>query len=80
MHRSAKIKVVATRLPLRKAATTAAPARRAWPAWIDAAERGVTFSAATTVMPRVRAGLVLRVVSRGKRATATRSRHGASAR
>lgn len=61
-------KVTAVRGPLRKAAVPVAlPAavRCAYPAWIDAGERGVAFSA-VAVMPRVRDGLVLRVVGRGR--------------
>ena len=80
MRRTTKVKVSAARIPLRKSAATAATARRAYPAWIDAGERGVAFSAAKTVMPRVRDGLVLRVVSRGKRPSKRKVSHGASAR
>jgi hypothetical protein len=70
MRRNAKAKTVATRVPLRKSAMSANPAaRRPFPAWIDAAEGHVTFSAAT-VMPRVRDGLVLRTVAKKKAATA----------
>ena len=62
MRRTAKVKIVAGRTPLRKAALSASAAsRRGFPAWIDASERGVAFNAAT-VVPRVRDGLVLRVV------------------
>lgn len=62
MRRTGKINVVAVRIPLRKAALSAgAAARRSFPAWIDAGERGVAFSAAI-VTQRVRDGLVLRKV------------------
>lgn len=63
-----KTKTLATRVVLRKAATSAtAAARRPFPAWIDAGERGVAFSAAV-VSPRVRDGLVLRTVAQAKSA------------
>lgn len=62
-----KIKTLATRVPLRKAATTASAAsRRSFPAWIDADERGVSFPAVAT--PRVRDGLILRAVAKNKTA------------
>ena len=61
-------KVTAVRGPRRKAAVRVAlPAtvRGVYPAWIDAGESGVAFSAAV-VTPRVRDGLVLRVVGKGR--------------
>jgi hypothetical protein len=62
MRRNVKVKSLATRVPLRKAAMSAsAAARRAFPAWIDAAD-GTTFAA--MVMPRVRSALVLRTVQK----------------
>ena len=79
MRRSSKIKVVAVRIPLRKAALSASAAsRRGFPAWIDAGEAGVAFSA-RTVVPRVRDGLVLRVVAKKKneRARSLPDAHGA---
>jgi hypothetical protein len=60
MRRIAKTKVAAAK-----------PLRRAFPAWIDASERSVAFSA-TGVTPRVRDGLVLRLVARNKKLVATR--------
>jgi hypothetical protein len=64
MRHAAKVKTVAVRVPLRKAAMSASAAsRHGFPAWIDAGERGVAFNAAT-VVPRVRDGLVLRVVGK----------------
>jgi hypothetical protein len=74
MSRAPKIKMVAARLLPAKAA------RRGFPAWIDASERGVAFSC-TVVMPRVRDGLVLRMVSRSNlSATARTPAHGSGAR
>lgn len=73
-----KVKTLVTRMPLRKAAMSAAAAsRRAFPAWIDADERAVTFAA--TAVPRVRDALVLRTVARKKTAAAKNSpdAHGA---
>lgn len=67
MRRLPKVKAHSTRVPLRKAAMSAAAlSRRPFPAWIAADEGGVTFSARAAVSPRVRAGLVLRVVSKKK--------------
>lgn len=66
MRRSNKVKIVPARVPQRKAALSASAAsRRGFPAWIDAGERGVAFSA-RAVMPRVRDGLVLRIVRKKK--------------
>src|SRR5262249_13723119 len=80
MRRTSKVKVSAARIPLRKSAATAATARRDFPAWIDAGERGVSFSAAHVVMPRVRDGLVLGVVSKKKRPAERNPSHGSGAR
>ena len=66
MRRSAAVKIVAVRVPLRKSALSASAAsRRGFPAWIDAGERSVAFTAAA-VTPRVRDGLVLRKVAQFK--------------
>jgi hypothetical protein len=66
MHRTVKVKALATRVPLRKAATSAsAAARRPFPAWIEADDRPVPMPL-KVVTPRVRAGLVLRVVAKKK--------------
>ena len=79
MVRAATIKVAASHLPLRKSA--AAAARRGFPAWIDAGERGVAFAARKTVRPRVRDGLVLRAVGGAKKPDAPRRKaHGSGAR
>jgi hypothetical protein len=65
MHRATKIKSLSPRVTLRKAAMSAsAAARRGFPAWIDADDNAVSFSAKRIVMPRVRDALVLRTVSR----------------
>ena len=65
MRRTIRVKALSTRVPLRKAATSAnAAARRPFPAWIDANDADVV--PLKTVMPRVRAGLVLRVVGKKK--------------
>jgi hypothetical protein len=78
MHHAAKIKIAAAPIPLRKSATKSA-ARRVFPAWIDAGERGVAFSAAA-VTPRVRDALVLRTVSKRKRLPGRNSSDGPGAR
>lgn len=66
MRRAAKVKTLAT-VPLRKTAMTAAAAsRRAFPALVDHDEGGVALPAKTAVTPRVRDGLVLRLVSKNK--------------
>ena len=77
MSRAPKIKIVAARMLAPKASRMTAPdLRRTFPAWIDASERGVAFPA-TAVMPRVRDGLVLRLVGRAKHVLATgRNTHG----
>ena len=67
MRRAVKVKALATQVPLRKAAMSAsAAARRPFPAWIEADEGAVAFTARAAATPRVRAGLVLRVVSKNK--------------
>ncbi len=67
MRRIPKVKALSTRVPLRKAAMSAAAlSRRPFPAWIAADEGGVAFPAKSAVSPRVRAGLVLRVVEKKK--------------
>jgi hypothetical protein len=77
MRRNLKVKAVSTRVPLRKAATSAtAAARRPFPAWIDAAD-GATFTA-VAVSPRLRSALVLRTVQ--KKSANPRSAHGSGAR
>lgn len=75
-----KTKTLSTPLPLRKAAMSASvAARRSFPAWIDADERGVTFSAAIAI-PRVRDALVLRTVNRPKPANPRNSTDADGAR
>jgi hypothetical protein len=67
-------------LLLRKAALSASAAsRHAFPAWIAADESGVAFPA-RIAMPRVRDGLVLRAVSKGKAANSRTPRHEPGAR
>lgn len=78
MRRSTKITVSVARVPLRKASVAAVAPRRAFPAWIDASEGG-TMPAALTVTPRVRDGLVLRVVPKGK-LTPVKGTHGSGGR
>ena len=85
MRRTSKVKIAVARLPLRKAATPTiivAPTapRRVFPAWIDSAERGVAIAAATSVTPRVRDGLVLRVVGQKKSVHVRNLSHGSGAR
>lgn len=87
MRRTSKVKIAVARLPLRKATTptiVVAPTapRRVFPAWIDSAERGVAIaaSAATSVTPRVRDGLVLRVVGQKKSVHVRNLSHGSGAR
>jgi hypothetical protein len=81
MSRAPKIKIVAARVLAPKAARVlGAAARRTFPAWIDANERGVAFNA-TAVVPRVRDGLVLRRVRRAKPTALPRKNvHGSGAR
>jgi len=78
MRRHPKITTVATRV-LRNAALSAAPAaRRAFPAWIDAAD-GAAFSA-TAVTSRVRDALVLRPVGQKKSGAGRAANHVPGAR
>lgn len=83
MHRSTKIKVAVARVPLRKAAAVPSlvvpVSRRAFPAWIDASERTVPVPA-ISVTPRVRDGLVLRIVAKAKPTPARNLSHGSGAR
>lgn len=83
MRPTAKIKVAVACLPLRKAtiatAAVAAMPRRVFPAWIDAGERGLAISPGA-VTPRVRDGLVLRVVRQPKPTRARTPSHGSGAR
>jgi hypothetical protein len=75
MNRAVKVKALATWVPLRKAAMTASAAsRRPFPAWLEGDDDVVAFPAKAT--PRIRAGLVLRVVSKNKLSSAKGSRHG----
>jgi hypothetical protein len=80
MRRHIKVKSVTTRGLVRKSVTSGtAAARRNFPAWVDAAETTVVFSAARSATPRVRAGLVLRrvgIVKSVERSVA----HGAGSR
>ncbi|MBL9186109.1 MAG: hypothetical protein JNK23_01390 [Opitutaceae bacterium] len=67
MRHQPKVKALSTRVPLRKAAMSAAAlSRRPFPAWIAADDSGVAFSARTAIRPRVRDGLVLRTVAKKK--------------
>ena len=67
MRRHIKVKSAASALLVRKTATSAsATARRCFPAWVDAAEGAVVFTATRTATPRVRVGLVLRRVNTAK--------------
>ena len=76
MRRVIKVKALATQVPLRKAAMSASAAsRRPFPAWIEADEGAVAFPAKAAATPRVRAGLVLRVVSKNKISKARGSGH-----
>lgn len=80
MRRALKVKALATRLPVRKAALSAsAAARRPFPAWIDANEGAIAFPARSAT-PRVRDGLVLRTVSKTKVAKGEGATHGRGAR
>jgi hypothetical protein len=79
MRRSAKIKATLTPIALRKTALSASPAaRRPFPAWIVADESGIAFPARVGVSPRVRDGLVLRTLSKRKKAGAKSPRPRAS--
>ena len=81
MRRAPKVKIVTARVLARKAKVSALHAtRRTFPAWIDASERGVAFSA-TGVTKRVRDGLVLRIVGQKKKTVAAKkSSDGSGAR
>jgi hypothetical protein len=80
MRSHAKVKVAAGRTLPRKTATSAsAAARRSFPAWIDAADTAVVFSAARRATPRVRVGLVLRRVNQSQ-TIERRVPHGSSSR
>lgn len=80
MRRIAKSKILASRVTVRKAATTAAAAsRRPYPAWIVADESGIAFPA-VAVTPRVRTSLVLRMVGKVKSIKPKRSPDGHGAR
>jgi hypothetical protein len=79
MRRSVKVKALATRVPLRKAANSAAASRRPFPAWIED-EDAVAFPAKAGATPRVRDGLVLRTVSKNKTSSAKGSSHASSMR
>jgi hypothetical protein len=73
-----KIKTLSSRVIARKSVTSGtAASRRPFPAWIDADERGVAFSAVT---PRVRDGLVLRTVAKKKSANPKASSDGPGTR
>lgn len=81
MSRAPKIKIVAARMLAPKASRTiATAAHRTFPAWIDATERDGAVNV-RAVMPRVRDGLVLRMVRRAKPALQPKkSAHGPGAR
>lgn len=83
MRRISKTKIAVVRVAVRKspAATVVAPTppRRVYPAWIDANDRGVAAVPAT-VTPRVRDGLVLRVVGQKKNVHPRNPTHGSGAR
>ena len=81
MRRTAKVKIIRARGLARKATVAVvASARRTFPVWIDASERGVAFPA-TGVTPRVRDGLVLRMVGqKTKTVVARNSSDGPGAR
>lgn len=78
MRPSTKITVSVARFPLRKAAASTAAPRRAFPAWIDANDAGAVPN--LTVTPRVRDGLILRVVPKGKPVSSKGASHGSGAR
>ena len=61
-RRHSKLKVSARRTSLQRTVTSGSAASRNYPAWIDAGEGAVAFTATRTATPRVRAGLVLRAV------------------
>jgi hypothetical protein len=76
MRRAVKVKAVSTRVPLRKTRKSGSETtRRPFPAWIDAEEDRVAFSAKAGATPRVRDGLVLRAVSKSKSTPSKGSSH-----
>ncbi len=78
MRRTVKVKALSTRVPLRKTALVAsAVSRRPFPAWI-VDDAGSAFTV-RGVSHRVRAGLVLREVSKKNKSGAKRlsDAHGA---
>ena len=80
MRRSVKVKALATRVPLRKAAMSATVAsRRPFPAWIEDQD-AIAFPAKAGATPRVRDGLVLRTVSKNKTSSVKGSSHASSMR
>lgn len=79
MRRSVKVKSLNTRVPLRAAALSASgAARRGFPAWIQADENGVAFTARAAA-PRVRDALVLRPVAGRKAGKGVRAKGPANA-
>ncbi|PTX90788.1 hypothetical protein DB354_19230 [Opitutus sp. ER46] len=65
MIRTAKDKPAADRQPVRRTPSSAsAAARQSFPVWVDAGETPTTQPSARGATPRVRAGLVLRSVSK----------------
>ena len=73
MRRTTKVKITRARGLARKATVAVGgSARRAFPAWIDASDRGVAFPA-TGVTKRVRDGLVLRMVGQKKKTVVARN-------
>jgi len=77
MKNSAKAKVSAVRTSLRQVAAAFA-LRPAYPAWIDA-DSGLAFPA-TTVTPRVRDSLILRLVQPKKSLTPRQASYAHGAR
>lgn len=61
-----RIKTQPTQLLRKAAASGSVAARKSFPAWVDASEGSIVFSA---VVPRVRDGLILRPVRRGRSAS-----------
>ena len=72
-----RIKTQSTQVLRRAATSGAVSARKSFPAWVDANEGAMVFSA---VMPRVRDGLILRPVRRGKSAGGRGLPHGPAGR
>ncbi len=83
MRRATKVTLAVARIPLRKAATPSVVAplapRRVFPTWIAGQDRGLGV-AAKAVTPRVRDGLVLRVVGPKKSLHVRNHPHGSGAR